>query len=119
MEALVRTRGRSYLLSRWKLTFDAHIAASLNEDSSYHAGQMPNGSKEQKQSRQVVEMKSPSRSSARKLKPTHVERTAYGEGDGSDLRVVDTAFGRLGRARGNSHVDLTGDRHGHACAVQS
>ena len=32
----------------------------------------------------------------RKLKPTHVERTVYGEGDGSDLRVVDAAFGRLG-----------------------
>lgn len=32
----------------------------------------------------------------RKLKPTHVERTLFGEGDGSDIKVVDTEFGRLG-----------------------
>jgi nitrilase len=32
----------------------------------------------------------------RKLKPTHVERTVYGEGDGSDLAVHDTALGKLG-----------------------
>jgi len=32
----------------------------------------------------------------RKLKPTHVERTLFGEGDGSDLKVVDTEYGRLG-----------------------
>jgi nitrilase len=32
----------------------------------------------------------------RKLKPTHVERTIYGEGDGSDLTVYDTALGRMG-----------------------
>jgi nitrilase len=32
----------------------------------------------------------------RKLKPTHVERTIYGEGDGSDLSVYDTALGRIG-----------------------
>jgi nitrilase len=32
----------------------------------------------------------------RKLKPTHVERTVFGEGDGSDLSVYDTALGRLG-----------------------
>jgi aliphatic nitrilase len=32
----------------------------------------------------------------RKLKPTHVERTIFGDGDGSDIRVVDSAFGRLG-----------------------
>lgn len=34
--------------------------------------------------------------SRRKLKATHVERTVFGEGDGSDLRVHDTAIGRLG-----------------------
>ena len=32
----------------------------------------------------------------RKLKPTHVERTLFGEGDGSDLCVVDTPLGRIG-----------------------
>ena len=32
----------------------------------------------------------------RKLKPTHVERTIHGEGDGSDLSVFDTALGRVG-----------------------
>jgi nitrilase len=32
----------------------------------------------------------------RKLKPTHVERTVYGEGDGSDLKVHETPLGRLG-----------------------
>ncbi|SEC72881.1 aliphatic nitrilase [Streptomyces sp. 3213] len=32
----------------------------------------------------------------RKLKPTHVERTMFGEGDGSDLVVHDTELGRVG-----------------------
>ncbi len=32
----------------------------------------------------------------RKLKPTHVERTLFGEGDGSDLSVFDTPLGRVG-----------------------
>ncbi|MGO1543861.1 MAG: carbon-nitrogen hydrolase family protein [Gulosibacter sp.] len=32
----------------------------------------------------------------RKLKPTHVERTIYGEGDGSHLIVSDTDLGRMG-----------------------
>jgi aliphatic nitrilase len=32
----------------------------------------------------------------RKLKATHVERTIFGEGDGSDIKVHDTALGRLG-----------------------
>lgn len=32
----------------------------------------------------------------RKLKPTHVERSVFGEGDGSDLDVVDRDFGKLG-----------------------
>jgi nitrilase len=32
----------------------------------------------------------------RKLKPTHVERTVFGEGDGSDLGVFDTPLGRVG-----------------------
>lgn len=32
----------------------------------------------------------------RKLKPTHVERSVFGEGDGSDLRVFETDLGKLG-----------------------
>ena len=32
----------------------------------------------------------------RKLKPTHVERAVFGEGDGSDMAVHDTALGRIG-----------------------
>lgn len=32
----------------------------------------------------------------RKLKATHVERTVFGEGDGSDIKVHDTALGRIG-----------------------
>jgi aliphatic nitrilase len=32
----------------------------------------------------------------RKLKPTHVERTLFGEGDGSDVQVVATPLGRVG-----------------------
>ncbi len=32
----------------------------------------------------------------RKLKPTHVERTVFGEGDGSDLAVHETEFGKIG-----------------------
>ena len=32
----------------------------------------------------------------RKLRPTHVERTIYGDGDGSNLAVHDTKLGRLG-----------------------
>lgn len=33
----------------------------------------------------------------RKLKPTHVERTVFGEGDGSHLKVFETEIGRLGQ----------------------
>jgi nitrilase len=32
----------------------------------------------------------------RKLKPTHVERSVFGDGDGSDIAVVDSELGRLG-----------------------
>ncbi|WP_321893218.1 carbon-nitrogen hydrolase family protein [Paraburkholderia tropica] len=32
----------------------------------------------------------------RKLRPTHLERTVFGDGDGSDLAVHHTALGRLG-----------------------
>jgi nitrilase len=32
----------------------------------------------------------------RKLKPTHVERSVFGEGDGSDIQVHETSVGRVG-----------------------
>jgi nitrilase len=40
----------------------------------------------------------------RKLKPTHVERTVWGEGDGSDLFVLDTPLGKLGGLNCWEHV---------------
>lgn len=36
-------------------------------------------------------------SARRKLKPTHQERTVFGDGDGSDLSVVETELGRIGQ----------------------
>lgn len=40
----------------------------------------------------------------RKLKPTHVERSVFGEGDGSDIRVHDTRLGRLGALNCAEHL---------------
>ena len=40
----------------------------------------------------------------RKLKPTFVERTVFGEGDGSDLAVSETAIGRIGQLNCWEHL---------------
>ncbi|SFB00674.1 aliphatic nitrilase [Collimonas sp. OK607] len=40
----------------------------------------------------------------RKLKPTHVERAVFGEGDGSDLAVHDSALGRIGALCCAEHI---------------
>lgn len=40
----------------------------------------------------------------RKLRPTHVERAIFGDGDGSDLRVFDTPVGRLGALNCWEHI---------------
>jgi nitrilase len=40
----------------------------------------------------------------RKLRPTHVERTVFGEGDGSDLKVHETVIGRLGALNCWEHI---------------
>lgn len=40
----------------------------------------------------------------RKLKPTHVERSIFGEGNGSDVRVHDTALGKLGALNCAEHI---------------
>lgn len=40
----------------------------------------------------------------RKLKPTHAERTLFGEGDGSSIKVVPTPVGRLGALQCFEHL---------------
>jgi aliphatic nitrilase len=40
----------------------------------------------------------------RKLKPTHAERTLFGEGDGSGIKVLDTPLGRLGALQCFEHL---------------
>ena len=40
----------------------------------------------------------------RKLKPTHAERTVYGEGNGSDLKVFNSQLGRVGALCCAEHV---------------
>ncbi|WP_328810533.1 carbon-nitrogen hydrolase family protein [Rhodococcus sp. NBC_00294] len=40
----------------------------------------------------------------RKLKPTHVERSVYGEGDGSDIAVHDTDLGKIGALNCAEHL---------------
>lgn len=43
-------------------------------------------------------------STRRKLKPTHAERTVYGDGDGSHIKVHDTSIGRLGALCCAEHI---------------
>lgn len=43
-------------------------------------------------------------STRRKLKPTHAERTVYGEGDGSGIAVHDTSLGRMGALSCAEHI---------------
>lgn len=40
----------------------------------------------------------------RKLKPTHAERTLFGESDGSGIKVVDSTVGRLGALNCFEHI---------------
>jgi aliphatic nitrilase len=40
----------------------------------------------------------------RKLKPTHAERTLFGESDGSGIKVIDTPLGRLGALNCFEHI---------------
>ncbi|WP_341961032.1 carbon-nitrogen hydrolase family protein [Pseudomonas sp. RC10] len=44
----------------------------------------------------IIDDSGESVSRRRKLKPTHMERTVFGEGDGSDLVVSETPLGRIG-----------------------
>lgn len=40
----------------------------------------------------------------RKLKPTHAERSLFGESDGSGIKVIETPFGRLGALNCFEHI---------------
>src|SRR5690606_38938026 len=52
----------------------------------------------------IIDEKGARLATRRKLRPTHVERTVFGEGDGSDLKVHDTAIGRLGALNCWEHI---------------
>lgn len=45
----------------------------------------------------LIDPKGKTLTSRRKLKPTHMERTVFGEGNGSDLTVAETGLGRIGQ----------------------
>jgi len=47
-------------------------------------------------SQALIDNQGRTRMTRRKLKPTHAERTVFGEGSGSDLDVVQTSIGRIG-----------------------
>lgn len=65
---------------------DIHVVLGYSEKdaASLYIGQM------------IIDNRGRLVAARRKLKPTHVERTVFGEGDGSDLAVHDTELGRLG-----------------------
>ncbi|WP_100188228.1 carbon-nitrogen hydrolase family protein [Marinomonas sp. BSi20584] len=52
----------------------------------------------------LIDSKGETIAKRRKLKPTHVERTIFGEGDGSDMLVHDTELGRMGALNCWEHV---------------
>lgn len=66
--------------------YDIHVVMGYSEKAggSLYMGQM------------IIDRKGKIVSTRRKLKPTHAERTVFGEGDGSHLAVHDLDIGRLG-----------------------
>ncbi|MGV1988623.1 carbon-nitrogen hydrolase family protein [Agrobacterium sp. 22-221-1] len=55
-------------------------------------------------SQAIIDDKGATIANRRKLKPTHAERTVFGEGDGSHLAVHNTRLGRLGALCCAEHV---------------
>ena len=51
----------------------------------------------------------------RKLKPTHVERTVFGDGDGSDFCVVETPLGNIGSLNCWEHLQPLSRMDGGSC----
>jgi nitrilase len=60
------------------------VGYSERDDGSLYMGQV------------TIDATGQIRKSRRKLKPTHVERAVFGEGDGSDLAVTDLGYGKVG-----------------------
>lgn len=52
----------------------------------------------------IIDDKGQTVATRRKLKPTHAERTVYGEGDGSHLAVHETDLGRMGALSCAEHL---------------
>ncbi|UXT20480.1 carbon-nitrogen hydrolase family protein [Agrobacterium tumefaciens] len=55
-------------------------------------------------SQAIIDGKGATIANRRKLKPTHAERTVFGEGDGSHLAVHNTSLGRLGALCCAEHI---------------
>lgn len=66
--------------------YDMHVAMGVSEkdQGSIYMGQW------------FIDNNGETIATRRKLKPTHVERSLFGEGDGSDLKVYDTDLGKMG-----------------------
>ena len=60
------------------------MGLSEKQDGSLYMGQW------------IIDAQGQTLAQRRKLKPTHVERTVFGEGDGADLHVVETPIGNIG-----------------------
>ncbi len=83
------------------LVFDSPAAKRLNEAARANDIYVVMGCSERDggslyMSQLLIDGRGETIAGRRKLKPTLGERTVFGEGDGSDLAVHDTALGRLG-----------------------
>lgn len=77
---------------RWKLIEDA--AREIGITIAFGFAERSGGSLYMGQA--VIDNAGVTVAARRKLKPTHVERTQFGDGDGSDIAVTDTPVGRVG-----------------------
>ncbi|MGH8235461.1 MAG: carbon-nitrogen hydrolase family protein [Steroidobacteraceae bacterium] len=83
------------------LVFGSPQAEKLNQAARRHGIHVVMGCSERDRgslyiSQMLIDDRGQTIATRRKLKPTHVERTVFGEGAGNDLAVHDTALGQLG-----------------------
>jgi nitrilase len=96
------TSGRAHLaLYEWAVEIPGPITARLSELAKRHAAVLVVGVNERDHgslynTQLVFDADGTLRSRRRKITPTFHERMIWGQGDGSGLKVVDTAVGRLG-----------------------